>query len=260
MNTHTNYMISSPLEQFKIWPIVEVNSGILNISLLSITNFTLYMTVVTIIIYGLHVIAFNTDTNTLIPSRYSVAMEGIYNTVRNIVISQIGNGGQKYIPFVYTIFIVILFSNLVSIIPYNFAIMAQLVFTLSMSFSIWFGVTILGLNIHGKEWFALFVPSGCSLPLVPILVLIEFISYVARSISLGLRLGANILAGHLLVVILAGLIFDFMSISLINTFIGIVPITIVLGITMLETAICWIQAYVFAILTSSYIKDALYSH
>jgi len=255
-----NYIIHSPLEQFKIIPYIELNSDFIkNIYVFNITNYVIYLVIVLGIIYVLHTYAFNNDSY-ILPTRYSTGVEGLYNTVRNITISQLGNGGQIYIPLIYTIFIIILFSNVISIVPYNFAIMAQVIFTLSMSFTIWIAVTILGLTRHGITWFSLFVPAGCILPLLPLLVIIEAISYFARSISLGLRLGANILAGHLLLIILAGLIYDFVNISIINTIIGIIPIIIVIGITALETAICWIQAYVFCILTASYIKDGLYSH
>ena len=118
----------------------------------------------------------------------------------------------------------------------------------------------MGFANHNLEYFGLFVPSGCSLPLGPLLVLIEGISNLARSVSLGLRLGANILSGHLLLTILCGLIFDFMSSSIILFFIGFIPLAVVLGIVALEFAIAAIQAYVFCILTCSYIKDAVYLH
>lgn len=253
-------LINSPLEQFNIISYIAFNSEyIKNIYIFNITNYMIYLVIVIMIIYILHVYAYNNNTS-IIPSRYSVLIEGLYNTVRNITISQLGNSGQIYIPLVYSIFILILFTNLVSIIPYNFAIMAQVVFTLSMSLAIWIAVSIIGLTRYGITWFSLFVPAGCILPLLPLLVIIETISYFARSISLGLRLGANILAGHLLLIILAGLTYDFMNLSIFNTIIGIIPILIIIGITALETAICWIQAYVFCILTTSYLKDGLYSH
>lgn len=178
-----------------------------------------------------------------------------------MVKSQIGNKGNKYFPLIYSLFIFILFSNLISMIPYNFAINAQLIFTISLSITIWIGLTILGLIKHKFEYFGLFIPSGTSLPLVPFLVIIEIISNIARSISLGLRLGANILSGHLLLTILCGLIFDFIiSSSFIIAILGFIPLIIILGIVSLEFAIAAIQAYVFCVLTCSYIKDAIYLH
>ena len=177
-----------------------------------------------------------------------------------MVKNQIGISGQYYFPLIYVLFVFILISNLFSMIPYNFALMSHLVFTVSLSAIIWLGVTILGFYNYRLEYFGLFVPQGTSLPLVPVLVLIELISNIARSISLGLRLGANILSGHLLMVILGGLIFDFMSTGIIFFIIGFLPLGLVLGIMSLECAIAMIQAYVFSILACSYIKEAIYLH
>lgn len=112
-------------------------------------------------------------------------------------------------------------------IPYSFALSAHLVFIISLSIVIWLGNTILGLYKHGWVFFSLFVPAGTPLPLVPLLVIIETLSYFARAISLGLRLGSNILAGHLLMVILAGLLFNFMLINLFTLVFGFVPLAMI---------------------------------
>lgn len=252
------YIINSPLDQFEIRSYIGVYSPFCDISFLSLTTFSVYTLIVLGIIYVLHI---TTSTNVgIIPTRWTISLEALFSTIYNMVVSQIGIKGQKYLPFVYSIFIFILISNLISLVPYNFAIMAQLIFTISLSVTIWIGVTILGFNTQKLGYFGLFVPSGCSLPLVPVLVIIEGLSNVARSLSLGLRLGSNILAGHLLLVILSGLIFDFMASSVIFFIIGLLPLGLVLGIMCLESAIACIQAYVFSILLSSYIKDALYAH
>ena len=252
------YSINSPLDQFEIRSYIGIYSPFSDISALSLTTFSVYVLIVLFVIYVLHIIT--TNKVGLIPTRWSISVEALYSTIYNMVVSQIGSKGQVYVPFIYSLFIFILFSNLISLVPYNFAVMAQLIFTVSLSMSLWFGVTILGFNTQKLTYFGLFVPSGCSLPLVPVLVIIEGLSNAARSISLGLRLGSNILAGHLLLVILSGLIFDFMASSAILFVVGILPLGLILGIMCLESAIACIQAYVFCILTSSYIKDALYAH
>jgi F-type H+-transporting ATPase subunit a len=113
--------------------------------------------------------------------------------VYSIVINQINtNKGQIYFPFIYSLFIFILINNLIGLIPYSFAPTAHFILTFSISFTVVLGATILGFQKHGLKFFSLFVPSGCPLALLPLLVLIEFISYLSRNISLGLRLGANI--------------------------------------------------------------------
>lgn len=245
--------INSPLEQF------EINNFVNNLSFLKFTTFSLYCILVLGVYYIFNIYVFKSGK--LISTNYNIFIEALYSTILNMVKSQIGNKGNKYFPLIYSLFIFILFSNLISMIPYNFAINAQLIFTISLSITIWIGLTILGLIKHKFEYFGLFIPSGTSLPLVPFLVIIEIISNIARSISLGLRLGANILSGHLLLTILCGLIFDFIiSSSFIIAILGFIPLIIILGIVSLEFAIAAIQAYVFCVLTCSYIKDAIYLH
>lgn len=252
------FFINSPLEQFETNTFIGFKSSILNVTFLDITNFTLYTLLVLGVYYFLHIYVLKNAK--LVSSNWNISIEALYSTIQNMVSSQIGPKGNPYFPFVYSLFVFILLGNLISMVPYNYAINAQLVFTISLSISIWVGLTILGFAKHKLEYFALFVPSGTSLPLVPFLVLIEAISNIARSISLGLRLGANILSGHLLLTILCGLIFDLMSASVILFVLGFIPLTIILGIVGLEFAIAGIQAYVFCVLTCSYIKDSVYLH
>ncbi|KAL2311840.1 cytochrome b [Schizosaccharomyces pombe] len=146
------------------------------------------------------------------------------------------------------------------LIPYGYATTAQLIFTLGLSISILIGATILGLQQHKAKFFGLFLPSGTPTPLIPLLVLIEFVSYIARGLSLGIRLGANIIAGHLTMSILGGLIFTFMGLNFITFVIGFLPITVLVAISLLEFGIAFIQAYVFAILTCGFINDSLNLH
>lgn len=253
-----NIIINSPLEQFEINTYITITSSFLDISALSLTNFAIYSILVFSIVLGWHTLS--TNNNGIIPSKWSISIEALYSTIQSMVYNQIGISGQYYFPLIYVLFVFILVSNLFSMIPYNFALMSHLVFTVSLSAILWLGVTILGFYNYKLEYFGLFVPAGTSLPLVPVLVLIELISNMARSVSLGLRLGANILSGHLLMVILGGLIFDFMSTGIIFFIIGFIPLGLVLGIMCLECAIAMIQAYVFCILACSYIKEAIYLH
>lgn len=250
--------INSPLEQFEIQNIIDINSSLIDLSYLSISNYVVYNVIVLFAIILLHF--YSTTNYSIIPTKWTITIEGIYKTITDIVTSQIGDRGQQYIPFVYSLFIFILVTNWVGLVPYSYAITAQLIFTIGLSFTIWLGITLLGLIRKGWKYFDLFVPSGTSLPLVPLLVLIETVSNIARALSLGLRLGANILSGHILMAILTGLTFDFMKSSILFTIIGILPLTIILAIVGLEAGISAIQAYVFAVLTSSYIKDGLYGH
>jgi F-type H+-transporting ATPase subunit a len=160
----------------------------------------------------------------------------------------------------YTLFTFILINNLIGMVPYSFATTSHFALTFFLSFTIVLGSTILGFQLHGLKFFSLFVPAGCPLILVPLLVLIEFISYLARNVSLGLRLGANILAGHMLLNILSGFTYKIMISNLLFFVIGLLPVVFIILFSGLELCIAFIQAQVFVVLSCSYIKDGLSLH
>jgi F-type H+-transporting ATPase subunit a len=145
-------------------------------------------------------------------------------------------------------------------VPYSFASTSHFILTFALSFTIVLGATILGFQKHGLEFFSLLVPAGCPLALLPLLVLIEFISYLSRNVSLGLRLGANIISGHMLLNILAGFTYNIMTSGILFFCLGLVPLAFIVAFSGLELGIAFIQAQVFVVLTSSYIKDGLDLH
>ena len=187
-NTQNNF---SPLDQFSIRNLLSIEAPILGDTNFSLTNIGLYLTVSAFIIITLYLISNN--YNKVVSNNWSASQETVYATVHSIVINQINDKkGQMYFPFIFTLFIFILANNLIGMVPYSFASTSHFVFTFSLSFTIVLGATILGFIFHNLKFFSLFVPSGCPLALLPLLVLIEFISYLARNVSLGLRLAANI--------------------------------------------------------------------
>ena len=169
-------------------------------------------------------------------------------------------GKELYLPFIYSLFFFILIANLTGNVPYSFTITTSIMVSIGLSFTILIAVTILALSIHKLHFFSFFVPSGTPLALVPLLVLIELVSYLARAFSLGIRLFANVVAGHTLMKILATFLYQMFSSTLIIATITLIPFTIFLAIIGLELAVSIIQAYVFTILTCSYIKDAIELH
>jgi F-type H+-transporting ATPase subunit a len=249
--------ILSPLEQFEIRDLLSLDAlGNLH---LSITNIGFYLTVGAVFIFMLNILS--TNYNKLVSNSWSIGQESLYATIHSIVTNQINSkSGQIYFPFIYTLFIFILINNLIGLVPYSFASTSHFVLTFSLSFSIILGATILGFQKHGLEFFSLLVPSGCPLALLPLLVLIEFISYLARNISLGLRLAANILSGHMLLNILAGFTYNIMTSGIIFFFLGLIPLSFIIAFSGLELGIAFIQAQVFVVLTSGYIKDGLDLH
>lgn len=251
--------ILSPLDQFEIRNLFSINISFLGNSYFSLTNIGLYIIIslILIIIYSLLAI----NNNKIIPNNWSISQETIYSTVHSIVINQINtNKGQIYFPFIYSLFVFILINNLVGLIPYSFASTSHFILTFSISFTVVLGATILGFQKHGVHFFSLFVPAGCPLGLLPLLVLIEFISYLSRNISLGLRLAANLLSGHMLLAILSGFTYNIMSSGFIFFFVGLLPLAFIIAFSGLELGISFIQAQVFVVLTCSYIKDGLDLH
>jgi len=251
--------IFSPLDQFEIRDLLSLDTGIFGNYHISITNIGLYLTIGAFLILALSLLS--TNYNKLVSNNWSISQESLYATIHSIVTNQINSTtGQIYFPFIYTLFIFILINNLVGMVPYSFASTSHFVLTFSLSFTIVLGATILGFSKHGLEFFSLLVPAGCPLPLLPLLVLIEFISYLARNISLGLRLAANILSGHMLLNILAGFTYNIMTSGIIFFFLGLVPLAFIIAFSGLELGIAFIQAQVFVVLTSGYIKDGLDLH
>jgi F-type H+-transporting ATPase subunit a len=258
-NNNIYTTITSPLDQFEIRNLLSLDAPVLGDIYLSITNISLYLTIGILVGFSFNILA--TNYNKIISNNWSISQESLYATIHSIVINQINaNKGQIYFPFIYALFLFILVNNLIGMVPYSFASTSHFILTFSLSFSIVLGATILGFQRHGLKFFSLFVPAGCPLGLLPLLVLIEAISYLARNISLGLRLAANVVAGHLLLNILSGFTYNIMMSGFIFFFIGLLPLAFVLAFSALEIGIAFIQAQVFVVLGSSYIKDGLDLH
>jgi len=249
----------SPLDQFEIRDLLNIDAPILGYLHLSITNIGLYLIIATFLAFLLNILA--TNYSKLVSNNWSIGQESLYATVHSIVINQINNkNGQIYFPFIYALFIFILINNLIGMVPYSFASTSHFILTFGLSFTVVLGATILGFQKHGLKFFSLFVPSGCPLGLLPLLVLIETISYLARNVSLGLRLAANVLSGHMLLNILSGFTYNIMTSGLIFFFLGLLPLAFIIAFSGLELGIAFIQSQVFVVLSCSYIKDALELH
>jgi len=248
----------SPLDQFIIRDLITLDLPIFNNIHLSLTNIFIYLIISLFII-----ITFNSMTNKYVNILYrnwNLSKECINDTIMNIVKSQINKNGLIYLPFILTLFMFILINNLIGMAPYSFSTTSHFVLAFSISFSVVIGATILGFKEHNLKFFGLFVPAGCPLALLPILVIIEFISYLARNVSLGLRLAANVLSGHMLLNILSGFTFKIMGSGFLYIFVGLLPLSFIIAFSSLELAIAFIQAQVFVVLSCGYIKDSLELH
>lgn len=252
------FLLHSPLEQFEVTSLVGIQIPVLGYINISLTNLGLYTIITVYLVIAFHVMANNNKL--LIPNRWSISLESSFASVHSLVKSQIGAANEIYLPFIYSLFFFILFANLNGNVPYGFTVTTSMIVSLGLSVTIFLGVTILGLSIHKLHFFSFFVPSGAPAALVPLLVPIEIISYLARAVSLGVRLFANMVSGHSLLKILSGFIAPMFTNSILVAVVTLIPFTVFIGIVALEVAVSFIQAYVFCILTSSYIKDAIDLH
>jgi F-type H+-transporting ATPase subunit a len=250
--------ILSPLSQFEVVSLIGLNAPVLSYINLSLTNLALYSCFILLVVIGLHFYG-NNESN-LIPSKWSISLESSFQSLSSMVREQVGSQNEIYLPFIYSLFFFILIGNLISNVPYSFAVTASGVVSLGLSVTIFIGVTLLALSIHGIKFFAFFIPAGTPLALVPLLVLIELISYLARAVSLGVRLFANITAGHTLLKILSTYLFQLFSGSIIIAILTLIPFAIFLALIGLEIAVSLIQAFVFTLLVCSYLRDAIELH
>ena len=237
-----------PLEQFKIEPIVPIHVGGWD---LSYTNSALLMTIAVLLATALMV--FGTRRAALVPGRMQSVAEMSYEFVADMVETNAGHGGMDYFPFVFTLFIFILLGNVLGLVPYSFTFTSHIIVTFALAITVFIGVTIIGIAKHGWHFVRLFVPAGVPIVLLVLLVPIELLSYCIRPFTLSIRLFANMLAGHTMLAIFAGFA---ASVPLF----GILPVGIDVLIYFLEILVAVLQAYVFAILTCLYLRDALHLH
>jgi len=252
------FLIHSPLEQFEVTSLLAFNAPVLGYINISLTNLGLYTIITVYLTLAFHFVASNGKQ--LIPSRWSIALESSFASLHGLVKAQIGAANEVYLPFIYSLFFFVLFANLSGNIPYSFTVMTSMIVTLGLSVMIFFGVTLLGLSRHKLHFFTFFVPAGCPPVLLPLLVPIEIISYLARAVSLGVRLFANMVAGHTLLKILSGFLAPMFTGGVIMAVVTLVPFAVFVALIGLEIAVSFIQAYVFCILTASYLKDAIDLH
>lgn len=249
-----NFLINSPLEQFEVVPLIPFFWNFNSIWIdLSFTNYSLYLLIIFVLIFiFLYVPTINSK---IIPSsKWQYAIEQNYNFVLAVIKEQVGTQGQIFFPLYFLIFNFILFANLLGMTPYAFALTSHIILTLSIGVSIFIGLTILGFYRQGNHFLNVVKPpKGMISAIVPMILIIEIISYLSKPISLSVRLFANIMAGHTLLNIFSGFIFSFFKKSIL---IAILPLLLVIAICFLEFGISLLQAYVFLVLLSMYLSDS----
>jgi F-type H+-transporting ATPase subunit a len=238
----------SPLAQFEIKELIPMEIGSLNVSF---TNSSLFMVLTFVSVSAFLVMGMRKHAH--VPGRWQSMAELSYIFISNMMKDTVGNEGRAYFPFVFSVFMFVLFGNLWGMIPYSFAFTSHIAVTFTMASFVFIGVTLIALIKHKLHFFSFFMPQGAPIYMAPLLIPIEIISYLSRPISLSVRLFANMLAGHTLLKVFAGFVVSLGAL-------GVLPLVFVVALTGLEFVIAFLQAFVFAILTCLYLNDALHLH
>ena len=247
--------MKSPVEQFTIKPIIPLEVFGYDISF---TNASLFMLLS--IICSFVFLYLGIRKSLLVPNRWQSSVELLYEFVSNMVKENVGKGGKNYFPFIFSLFMFILFGNMLGMIPYSYTFTSQIIVTITLAGIIFIGVTIIAIVRHKLKFFTYFFRLACPIALAPLLIPIEIISYLMRPVSLSVRLFANMLAGHTMMKVFAGLIIMMTSASGVLKVGAVLPLFAVIGLTGLEFLVAALQAYVFSILTCMYLHDALHLH
>jgi F-type H+-transporting ATPase subunit a len=261
-----NYL-KSPIEQFEIVPLfnLEIYERIIDLTItnLLLTSFTI-LVFITSLTYFIAPKSNQINENTIffIPNRWQLIIEYLIKAISQIVTDNLGNGleAQKFLPFILSLFSLILFTNLIGLLPYSFTITSHLIITFLLSFSIFIGTNIICFQKHNFRMIELFVPANTSFLLTLLLIPIEFISYISKPISLGVRLFINLMAGHCLLKVIVGFSWVMLLLENILPILHILPLIVLVLLIGLELGVAVIQAYVFTVLTCIYLSDSINLH
>nr|UAT97985.1 ATP synthase F0 subunit 6 [Ahnfeltia plicata] len=255
MKMLNQFVIASPLEQFEIVTIFPLSISGWNFSL---TNSSLFLLISTTVL--LFWLSLSFYKSSLIPNNWQSTKEYLYEIAVGMVQDNLGSKGESYFPFIFSLHLLLLFCNLIGMIPYSFTVTSHIIFTFGLALSIFIGINIIGIQTHGVKFFALFLPRGVPLIIVPLIVTIEFVSYTIRVFTLSIRLFANMTSGHTLLKIIAGFSWTMLSAGGLLAVFHLIPLGLLLALIGLELGIAGLQAYVFTLLTCIYLNDVLDMH
>ena len=243
-------MAANPMSQFDVYRIgPEIKVGAFDISFTNASLFMIISTVSILLVFNL-----GSKRNSVLPNKMQLLAELSYTFVAKMISDTAGSKAKPYFAFIFSLFMFVLFCNMFGMIPYTFTVTSHIIVTFILASFIFIGVTIIGFIKHGFGYLKLFVPSGVPAVLLPLIVVIEIISYLSRPISLSVRLFANMMAGHTMMKVFGGFV---ISLGIVG---GWLPLSFSVALTGLEILVAFLQAYVFAILTCIYLNDALNLH
>ncbi len=243
-----------PIHQFGIHSIVDF--GTIGGVHLAFTNSALFMFIAVALIAALLILG--TSSRAVVPGRIQALAEISYEFVANMLRESAGKDGMRFFPFVFSIFMFVLFCNVIGLVPYFFTVTSHLVITAALAVTIILLVIIYGFYRNGMKFLGLFVPQGVPGYLLPLVVSIEVMSFLSRPISLSVRLFANMLAGHITLKVFASFILMLGAFGFAGWLGAVMPFAMTVALTALEILVAFLQAYVFAILTCMYLNDALH--
>jgi F-type H+-transporting ATPase subunit a len=247
-------MTIDPIHQFQIHRLVPIFT--IHGREIALTNSALFMFVIVILVSAFLIGA--TAPRALVPGRLQSVAEMSYEFVANMLRTSAGTEGMKFFPFVFTLFMFVLFANLIGLIPYSFTVTSQLIITATLALTVFLVVVIYGFWRNGFGFLRLFVPKGIPIYIMPAIVFIEVLSFLSRPVSHSVRLFANMLAGHITLQVFAGFIIMLAGFGILGWFGAVLPLILVIMLTALEFLVAFLQAYVFAILTCIYLNDAIH--
>ena len=243
-------MAANPMSQFDVYRIgPEIKVGALDISFTNASIFMILSTISILLVFNL-----GSKKNSILPNKIQLLAELSYTFVSKMISDTAGSKAKPYFAFIFSLFMFVLFCNMFGMIPYTFTVTSHIIVTFVLAAFIFIAVTVIGFIKHGFGYLKLFVPSGVPAVLLPLIVVIEIISYLSRPISLSVRLFANMMAGHTMMKVFGGFV---ISLGIVG---GWLPLSFSVALTGLEILVAFLQAYVFAILTCIYLNDALNLH
>jgi F-type H+-transporting ATPase subunit a len=244
--------VANPIHQFEIQPLVPLNVGGFD---LSFTNSSLWMAAGVVLSIGLLTAAMGRKS--MVPSRGQLVAEGLYKFISGMVRDNVGEKGMNYFPFVFTIFMVVLLGNLLGMIPGSFTYTSHIAVTGILALIVFGIVTVMGFVKHGLHFLQLFCPPGVPLWIAPLIIPIEIISYLSRPVTLSLRLFINMLAGHLMLKVIAGFCVMIFAAGGLAALGSLGPMIFNILLIGFEVFVAFVQAYVFALLTCIYLRDTV---
>ena len=241
------------LSQFELSPVLGMVGQAVGFS-----QANLFMVIAVLLTMGL--LIYGMRQRAIVPGRLQSLAETSYEFVHELVTGQIGDEGKRFFPFVFALFMFVLFGNLLGMLPYAFTFTSHIAVTFALAMIVFVLITVVAISIHGMHFFSYFFPEGAPKILAPLIIPIEVISYFSRPVSLSVRLFANMVAGHVMLKVFATFVVLMGSAGAVGIFGAVAPLAVNVALVGFEFLVAFLQAYVFAILTSIYLHDAVHLH